>query len=150
MRFIVKSFESLSPRELYDLLQLRTEVFIVEQACAYLDEDGKDLSSLHVLLYNEEEQRLAAYARLLPQELSYPEASIGRVVVRRDLRENGYGRSLMEFCVEEARKRFAADEIVISAQSYLEKFYRSLGFLTEGSEYLEDDIPHRKMRLKKT
>ena len=144
MVFTVKGFAELTGRELHDIYQLRAEVFVVEQDCAYQDVDGKDPKCLHVLSY--EGESLIAYSRLLPPGVSYPEASIGRVVVKKDWRRNGAGRSLTKFCVDEALKRFSSDQIVISAQCYLEKFYSDFGFVPEGEEYLEDDIPHVKMR----
>ena len=91
-------------------------------------------------------EALVAYARLLPPGVSYPEASIGRVVTSPMVRGRGWGKQLMDIAIEQTRKQFDAREICISAQSYLLKFYTDLGFVAEGEEYLEDDIPHWKMR----
>lgn len=144
--FITKSFNELSNIELYQLLQLRNEVFIVEQTCPYPDLDDKDYQSLHVL--GIENNKVVAYCRLLPKGISYKnEASIGRVVTASSVRRFGYGKLLMQYAIPETLKQFSTNEIVISAQQYLEKFYSDFGFKSEGKSYLEDDIPHIKMRL---
>jgi len=132
--------------EWHRVLALRAEVFVVEQNCAYQDPDGKDVVSYHILMESGEE--LVAYARLLPPGVSYPEASIGRVVSSPRVRGLGWGRALMEVAIAQTEKQFGTNEICISAQSYLLKFYQDLGFVAEGEEYLEDDIPHFKMRMK--
>lgn len=143
--FITKSFNELSNIELYQLLQLRNEVFIVEQTCPYPDLDDKDYQSLHVL--GIENNKVVAYCRLLPKGISYKnEASIGRVVTASSVRRFGYGKLLMQYAIPETLKQFSTNEIVISAQQYLEKFYSDFGFKSEGKSYLEDDIPHIKMR----
>src|ERR1700752_2281524 len=144
--FTTKSFNELTNTELYQLLQLRNEVFIVEQTCPYPDLDNKDYKSLHVL--GIENDQTVAYARLLPQGISYDEASIGRVVTSSAVRKTGYGKLLMQYAIPETLKQFDTNEIVISAQYYLEKFYSDLGFKSEGEVYMEDDIPHIQMRLK--
>ena len=144
--FSTKSFEELSNKELYQLLQLRNEVFIVEQTCPYPDLDNKDYKSLHVL--GKEDDNIVAYARILPQGVSYDESSIGRVVTSAAVRKTGYGKLLMQYAIPETLKQFNTNEIVISAQYYLEKFYSDLGFKSEGEVYMEDDIPHIQMRLK--
>lgn len=131
--------------EWHRVLALRAEVFVVEQNCAYQDPDGKDVVSYHILMESGEE--LVAYARLLPPGVSYPEASIGRVVSSPRVRGLGWGRALMEVAIAQTQKQFGTNEICISAQSYLLKFYQDLGFVAEGGEYLEDDIPHFKMRM---
>lgn len=132
--------------EWHRVLALRSEVFVVEQNCAYQDPDGKDVVSYHILMESGEE--LVAYARLLPPGVSYPEASIGRVVSSPRVRGLGWGKALMEVAIAQTQKQFGTNEICISAQSYLLKFYQDLGFVAEGEEYLEDDIPHFKMRMK--
>lgn len=144
INFTTKSFNELTNTELYQLLQLRNEVFIVEQTCPYPDLDNKDYKSLHVL--GTVNDRVVAYARLLPQGISYSEASIGRVVTSSAVRKTGYGKSLMLYAIPETLKQFNTNEIVISAQYYLEKFYSDLGFKSEGEVYMEDDIPHIQMR----
>lgn len=142
--FTTKSFDELTNTELYQLLQLRNEVFIVEQTCPYPDLDTKDYQSLHVL--GKENGQVVAYSRLLPQGISYAEASIGRVVTGSTVRKTGYGKLLMKYAIQETLKYFNTNEIVISAQYYLEKFYTNMGFRSEGEVYMEDDIPHIQMR----
>ncbi|MES2515139.1 MAG: GNAT family N-acetyltransferase [Bacteroidota bacterium] len=146
MSFVTKSFSELSTIELYLLLQLRAEVFVVEQNCPYLDLDDKDQKSFHVLGYHE--GKLVACTRLVPVGVSYDiEASIGRVVTHPSVRSLGYGKLLMEYSITEVKKRFNTSVIVIGAQCYLDKFYQNLGFVPEGKMYLEDNIPHMTMRL---
>jgi ElaA protein len=147
MRFILKSFKDLTSEELYDALKLRSTVFVIEQNCIYQDMDDKDKKALHLLGYNGDQ--MVAYSRLLGPGLSYKEASIGRVVVDKEQRGKSSGRDLMQKAIEETFSVFKTNEIVISAQQYLEKFYTELGFIKEGEMYLEDDIPHIKMRLKR-
>ena len=144
--FITKTFDELSNIELYQLLQLRAEVFVVEQNCPYLDMDDKDYKSFHVLGY--ENEKLIACSRLVPPGLSYElEPAIGRVVAHSIVRKSGYGKLLMEYSIIETKKRFNTSVIVIGAQCYLDKFYQNLGFVPEGEMYLEDNIPHMTMRL---
>ena len=144
--FITKSFSELSTTELYQLLQLRAEVFVVEQNCAYLDMDGKDYKSFHVLGYKN--AKLVACTRLVPAGVSYDrEPSIGRVVTHPSVRKSSYGKLLMEYSILETKKLFNSNVIVIGAQLYLDRFYQNLGFVPEGEMYLEDNIPHTTMRL---
>jgi ElaA protein len=146
MRIKLSTFKSLSAEELYDILKLRSAIFVVEQNCVYQDMDDKDKTALHVIGYKENE--LVAYARLLPKGVSYKEASIGRVAVSQGQRGKKEGRALMEEAIRHTLKEFNTNEIVISAQLYLEKFYTDLGFIKESDIYLEDDIPHIKMRYR--
>lgn len=144
--FTTKTFNELTNIELYQLLQLRNEVFIVEQTCPYPDLDEKDYQSLHVL--GIENNKVVAYCRLVPKGISYKnEASIGRVVTASSVRRFGYGKLLMQYAIPHILQQFSTNEIVISAQQYLEVFYSNLGFKSEGENYLEDDIPHIKMRF---
>jgi ElaA protein len=145
MEFRLKTFDQLSTNELYDLMQLRAEVFVVEQTCAYQDLDGKDKEALHLCGYVNHE--LVSYARLLAPGISYKECAIGRVVVSPKHRGRSFGIELMKHAKEECLKNFKTNIIIVSAQKYLEKFYTDLGFVTEGEGYLEDDIPHVKMRF---
>lgn len=147
MSFIFSRFEELSVKQLYLIYELRSRVFVVEQNCAYQDVDEKDLKSFHLMMFDN--NSLAGYCRILPPGLSYPEASVGRVVVGPEHRGSQKGRALMIKCLELCAALYPGQEIVISAQSYLEKFYCSLGFIKEGGEYLEDNIPHIQMRLTK-
>jgi ElaA protein len=143
--FITKTFQELTNKELYQLLQLRSEVFVVEQNCVFLDMDDKDEASYHVLgFYN---NKLVAYTRLVPKDVIYDVASIGRVVTHSSVRKFGFGKLLMEYSISEVRQKLNAADILIGAQLYLHQFYSSLGFIQEGDMYLEDNIEHIKMRL---
>jgi ElaA protein len=144
MEFILKDFKDLTTLQLFEIYHLRSEVFIVEQNCAYQDVDDTDKVSKHLLLMSSE--TLAAYARIIPPGVSYKQASIGRVVVKKNFRGKDLGKILMKKCLDEMAVLYPKQEIVISAQSYLLKFYTELGFKAEGEEYLEDNIPHTKMR----
>lgn len=148
MIFQCLPFDQLSPGQLYKIMKLRQEVFVVEQNCPYLDADDKDQESFHLVSWDENGEALA-YVRLLPKGLSYPQyASIGRVVTSAKIRRSGGGKELMQEALLWAKKLFGDTPVKISAQSYLLSFYRSLGFEPIGDEYLEDDIPHRAMILK--
>ena len=143
--FSCHPFQDLSPAELYDIMALRQEVFIVEQNCPYLDADGKDPASWH-LMGRDEQGRLLCYTRLLPEGVSYPGfTSIGRVVSSSAARGSGAGREAMLRSIEMCRHLFGDRPIKIGAQTYLLRFYESLGFESTGEEYLEDGIPHTKM-----
>lgn len=139
----IKSFTELNPLELYQVLQLRQDVFVIEQQCIYPDLDDKDLQCTHVLLVHE--GVLAAYSRLVPPGISYPEPSIGRVCTRRSLRMEGLGIQLMHESMQAVSRLWPGMDICISAQAYLEKFYMKFGFQTMSQPYMEDDIPHIKM-----
>lgn len=141
-------FDELTLTQLYDAMALRQSVFVVEQNCPYLDADGKDVSSWHVLGYDDNSGRLVAYTRLLPKGLTYVDyASIGRVLTAPSVRGQGTGRRLMLESLRQAKRLFGEVPIKISAQSYLIQFYRELGFVPVGEEYLEDGIPHMGMLL---
>ena len=142
-----KSFEQLSAHELYTLLQLRNEVFIVEQHCVYQDLDDKDQQSFHLCGWLND--ALVAYARIIPQGIAFEEVSIGRVCTSPSYRKNGAGRILMQHAIELALKQFNVSEIKIGAQLYLDAFYASLGFRQSGKEYIEDGIPHIPMLFSK-
>ena len=142
-RHVLKSFQELSNEELYAILRLRGEVFIVEQNCPYLDLDNKDQKCFHLMLYDED--RLAAYCRLLPAGVSYSEISIGRVISSPSHRGTGVGKTVMKLGIQYCEELFAAGPIRIGAQVYAIGFYEALGFVAEGEEYLEDDIPHVEM-----
>lgn len=138
-----KKFESLTVPELYDLIQLRERVFIVEQSCAYLDCDGLDSKAWHLSGYNGTE--LVAYLRVFPEKVKYEEVSFGRVVTAPEYRKKGYGRELVLQALERIQETLGPLAIRISAQSYLEEFYEDFGFIREGQGYLEDGIPHIEM-----
>ncbi len=146
MQWSCKSFDELTNKELYAILQLRDEVFVVEQQCIYLDADGKDLHCHHMMGWKNDQ--LVAYTRLVPPGISYKEVSIGRVVSSPSVRGTGIGRELMQRSIGNAWEIYGMQDIVISAQYYLLEFYRSLGFAEEGDVYPEDEIPHIQMRLK--
>lgn len=142
-----KTFDELSLNELYQILQLRQEVFIVEQDCPYLDADDKDQKSSHQCAYDSTGD-LIAYTRLVPKGVSYEKyISIGRVLTAQKARGKGLGRPLMHHSIENARKLFGESPIKISAQNHLRKYYNSLGFISVGDVYDEDGIPHIAMIL---
>lgn len=140
-----KTFEALSKDELYELLSLRTDVFIVEQECPYQDIDFKDQKAIHVL--GKINGEIVAYARLFMPGDYLEEASIGRVIVKNKFRHLQYGQILMKQAID-TLKILDIKIINISAQVYLLKFYQNLGFESISEHYLEDDIPHVMMRLK--
>lgn len=144
--FKISTFQELSVDELYQIMHLRQEVFVVEQNAAYLDADYKDPDSLHVqvLLDN----TLIAYARILPPGLAYDEVSIGRVVSAPAWRRKKLGRPLMNFCLDQMEQHFQTRVCRISAQSYLVPFYSEFGFEVCSEEYLEDGLPHQEMLRK--
>lgn len=139
-------FSELTVQELYDLLALRQLVFCVEQKCPYLDCDGKDQESLH-LLGSEASGRLVAYARLVPAGVTFDEPSIGRVVNHPDVRRSGVGKELMREAVVRVLTAFGARPVRIGAQLYLKRFYEELGFAVASPTYDEDGIPHVQMLL---
>lgn len=145
MKWLVRKFEELSVSELYAILQLRSKVFVVEQTCAYQDMDDLDQKSFH--LFGIENNKVIAYVRLIPPGISYPEACIGRVVVDIDKRGKDIGKVLMVKAIEQINSLFNSTHVTISAQYYLLKFYNELGFKEVGETYLEDNIPHIKMKL---
>ncbi|WP_201977175.1 GNAT family N-acetyltransferase [Hymenobacter rubidus] len=139
------AFESFPPLILYDVLRLRSEVFVVEQNCVFQDIDRQDLDAYHLLGYNEAGE-LAAYARLFDAGKSYEEASIGRVIVARPYRSFGLGRELMRQALLHSDALFGPQPNKIGAQQHLEAFYNSFGYEQCGPMYLEDGIPHIPMR----
>lgn len=140
----IKSFENLSANELYDILRLRSAIFVVEQNCVYLDLDGKDKVALH--LFGEFEGKIVAYSRLFKAGITFDNASIGRVVVDANYRDKKWGHDLMREAIEGIKVHFGERKITIGAQLYLKKFYESHGFVQTGEMYLEDDIPHIEMK----
>jgi len=144
MNWILKKFDELSVHELYSLLQLRNEVFIIEQNCIYPDLDNKDQEAYHLLCF--ENNLLIAYSRILPPGISYATPSIGRVVIRINARRLGLGKELMSRSIESCKKLFGITSITLSAQLYLKNFYTSLGFSAISNVYLEDGIEHIKMK----
>jgi ElaA protein len=139
----LKKFDELSAKEIYEILKLRSEVFVVEQNCVFLDMDDKDQFAHH--LQGRIEGNLAAVVRILPPGLSYDEPSIGRVVSSPLFRRKGVGIELMKTAINETISLYGNVPIKIGAQLYLKKFYESFGFVQCSETYLEDDIPHIKM-----
>lgn len=142
-----KTFQDLTTQELYDLLQLRSEVFVVEQDCVYQDVDGKDQKALHVIGFKN--TKIVAYTRIFKPGDYFKESSIGRVVVAQNQRQHKYGYDIMEASIEAIKTNYNVSEIKISAQCYLKNFYNNLHFKAIGEEYLEDGIPHIGMLYKK-
>ena len=138
-----KPFQELTPDELYEIFRLRSEVFVVEQNCVYLDLDHKDQQSWHVMGWND--NKLIAYTRLLPAGLAFEEPSIGRVCTSPSARKSGAGRELMNYSMKKTLEIFGKQPIRIGAQLYLKAFYESLGFVPTGDIYLEDNIKHIEM-----
>lgn len=170
--WILKPFSTLSPQELYALIRLRSQVFVVEQNCVFQDLDGKDIDCHHLMGWIDSlpapvpgsgtppggvqpphgpgtpggaAPLLAAYARIVPPGMSYPEPSIGRVVTAPEARGRGAGKALMEQAIGQVYALFGRQPIRIGAQQYLERFYGSLGFAQTSEMYLEDNIPHIEM-----
>lgn len=142
---LIKPFYELTLDELYAILKLRSEVFVVEQNCVFLDQDDKDQKCYHLLLYVD--GKLGGYSRLVPPGLSYSEMAIGRVITASFVRGKGLGRILMEKSIEYCHQYFGEGPIRLGAQTYALDFYKSLGFEVAGEEYDEDGIPHVEMVL---
>lgn len=141
---IVIPFDKLSAELLYQLLHLRSEIFVVEQNCVYNDLDQLDQTGLHALLVNE--QMVIAYARILPPQTKFKTASISRVVVKANERGKGVATRLLVCCLEKISECYGADsKVSLSAQSHLIKWYERIGFQVNSEEYLEDGIPHTEM-----
>jgi len=142
----IKAFSDLHVDELYALLRLRSEVFVVEQNCVFLDADNKDQQCHHVLVYAD--GQLAAYSRIVPAGLSYAELSIGRVISAPEFRGTGVGKVVMQLAIAACRDLFGDGDIRIGAQTYAMPFYQSLGFFPQGKVYDEDGIEHIEMLRK--
>ncbi|WP_138494869.1 GNAT family N-acetyltransferase [Paenibacillus pinistramenti] len=147
MEWKLKAFDKLTGLEVYRILQNRVNVFMLEQNCLYPEVDNKDLASHHLFLETDNGE-IAAYCRLLPQGVSYPQASIGRVIVNQAYRGQGLARDLMSMAISYITEVWGEREIKIQAQHYLEHFYGSFGFKGISDVYLEDDIPHVDMLLR--
>lgn len=143
LTFSTKTFNELTVYELYDILQLRSTVFVVEQQCVYQDIDGKDQKALHIL--GVEKDTIVAYARIFKPNDYFEYASIGRVVVAKNQRRHQYGYDIMNASINTIHQYFKETTIKISAQVYLKNFYNNLGFNQIGEPYLEDGIPHIAM-----
>ncbi len=143
MKFEFKSFDELTHNELYDILQFRAEIFVVEQDCIYNDLDGFDKLAIHQFI--KKDGNIIAYSRLLKPGTRFSEFSIGRVVVKQSERGTGLGIEMMEEAKKYIVNEWGATKIKISAQSYLQKFYENLGFEIVTEMYMEDGIPHYGM-----
>lgn len=144
LKWKIKRFEALSVSELYNLLQLRSEVFVVQQNCVYQDIDGKDEKALHLI--GEYDSKIVAYARLFNAGDYFENAAIGRVVINEKYRDRKWGHDLMRNAIAVIKQHFGQTKITISAQLYLQKFYETQGFVKTSEMYLEDDIPHIEMK----
>ena len=140
---ITKTFYELDTEDLYQILRLRSEVFVVEQDCIYQDIDNKDQNAIH--LYFKENDEIVAYTRIFKAGYYYENPSIGRVVVSKKNRGKNLGKKIMIDSIEYIKQNIKGEKIELSAQKYLDKFYKDLGFYKKGEEYLEDGIPHQKM-----
>ncbi|MCT4508272.1 MAG: GNAT family N-acetyltransferase [Tepidibacter sp.] len=143
MNWVLKKFEELNIKELYKILQVRNEVFILEQKCPYQDCDGNDEISYHLFLEDNEE--ILCYLRIIPKEIAYYEVSIGRVLVSKNKRKKGLAREMMLIAIDFIERKLNEKSIRISAQKYLVNFYKSLGFKEVSDVYLEDGIEHVEM-----
>lgn len=148
MTWKMKKFNELNTREVYEILKLRNEVFIVEQKCPYADCDGKDMKAYHLFLDNGGE--IAAYLRILKRGVFYDEISIGRVLVNSKYRGRGFAREMMEKAIRFVQEQLNENEIRIEAQAYLIDFYKSFGFKQVSQVFLEDNIPHIEMLYKES
>lgn len=144
MQWHLQKFADLGVHNLYEILRIRMEVFMLEQTCLYAECDGKDQVAKHLFL--ESNGVCLAYARLIPPGIAYADCSaIGRVLVHRDYRSAGFGKELLTRAIAHLSTEHAGIPIRISAQHYLKDFYTDFGFLVESAVYLEDNIPHLEM-----
>ena len=142
----IKSFDKLTIKELYAILKIRQEVFIVEQTCYYLDADGYDEKAIHI--WGEKDEEIVAYCRIFEPKIKYPESSLGRVLTNPSYRNLKLGKVLLKIALNTIDTKFDTPNVRISAQDYLLRFYSEFGFISTGVEYLEDDIPHTEMLRK--
>jgi len=139
-----RTFQALTLEQLYEIIRLRVDVFVVEQNCPYSDLDNKDQNAIHYT-YTLNSGRVIGYLRILTKGVSYKEVSIGRVIIDSEFRSFGYGHELMREALAYVKNTIGEDSVRISAQKHLEKYYASHGFKSTGKEYLEDGIPHVEM-----
>ena len=140
---ITKTFSELDTEDLYQILRIRSEVFVVEQDCVYQDIDNKDQNAIH--LYYKEKDQIVAYTRIFKAGDYYENPCIGRVVVSKKNRGNDLGKKIMIDSIKYIKQNIKGEKIELSAQKYLDKFYKDLGFYSKGEQYLEDGIPHQRM-----
>ncbi|MFX3674924.1 MAG: GNAT family N-acetyltransferase [Paenisporosarcina sp.] len=139
----INTFNELTVQQLYTYLQLRVNVFIVEQKCPYPELDGYDINAFHLAYF--ENEKLLAYARILPQGVKYNRISIGRVIVDEEVRGKGLAKEVMKESLSFIQKKWPLQEVQLQAQSHLQSFYGSFGFESISEEYDEDGIPHVDM-----
>ena len=145
INWVVKKWSALIANEIYFILRLRSEVFVVEQDCVYQDIDKKDLEAIHIMGYFE--NKLIAYSRIFNKKEYFKETSFGRAIVKEKYRGTGLGHELVAKSLVEIKNNYGTNTVKISAQAHLKKFYSEHGFVTKGKEYLEDGIPHVAMYL---
>lgn len=145
LEIVIKKFEDFSVEELYEILKLRSQVFVVEQNCVYQDLDGNDQKAIHI--FGKKNNEIVAYSRIFKSGNYFEKASIGRVVVAKKYRKNEYGHQLLKASIQVVKNYFNETNIQISAQVYLKDFYKTHGFRCVGEEYLEDNLPHISMVL---
>lgn len=143
MNWQIKEFKGLSNDELYNIMKARVDVFVVEQECAYEEIDNYDQAAMHLFL--KVDNNIAAYVRILPSKTKYEEVSIGRVLVTKEQRGNGYAKLIMKKALQFVNDEWEEKVIKIQAQQYLHKFYSELGFAQISDIYLDDNIPHIDM-----
>lgn len=141
MELVVKKFDELDKRELFEIYKLRVKVFVVEQNCPYQEIDDTDLVSYHV--YLKEDDKIVAYLRAIPKGVTFSDASLGRVIAVK--RRQGLGTKIVKAGIEVVKEKFNTDKITIEAQVYARKLYENCGFRQTGPEFLEDNIPHIRM-----
>ena len=145
MNVMFKTFEQLTTKELYEILRLRSEVFVVEQTCIYNDLDGNDLAAVHMVLIEKEE--IVGYLRILNPYVSFDKYSIGRVIINPKYRNRGLSKILLQQGIDFVKNELGHSSIKINAQSHLKKMYGSVGFVEFGEEFIEDEILHIPMEL---
>lgn len=146
MKWVLKTFNELTIEEFHDILQLRINVFVVEQDCPYPELDNLDKKAFHFFGLTDE-NKVVAYTRIFKPGDYYQQAAIGRVVVHQNHRKDGLGYELMNNSIRQVKDLFDTTEIKIGAQTYLKRFYESLGFRKIGTDYIEDGIPHIYMEI---
>jgi ElaA protein len=142
-----KTFKELTNKELYEIIKLRVDIFVVEQNCPYSELDRKDYNAVHHFI--KENNEIIAYLRILPKGISYKEVSIGRFIVKKEYRGKGYAKKILKNAINFVEREWKENCIRLSGQKYLENFYNSFGFETVSDVYLEDDIPHVEMLYNK-
>ncbi len=143
MELVVKHYNELTPAELYDILRVRSAVFVVEQNCVFLDMDGNDAKAYHVILWDN--GKILAYLRVLEKGVTFDEVAIGRVLTT--VRGKGYANVILKAGIKTAVERYGAERIKLEAQTYARGVYEKFGFRQSSDEFLEDGIPHIEMTL---